>query len=274
MNNLNYSSSEDDLENGVEFVQKTTITKKRIPRLPDFFEENVEVNKTTGQIRNYKHIKGNWSTLIFLKVPLEENVEKVISQINTNVRKTNAVKRLKIPPFKATTKPSENFLHISISRNLILKKFKIEILVKKLEAKLKTLIDTFSYSQFNGFFIGFNELECFLNEEKNRIFVSLKVGAGHDYVKLLTDSVNEVLKELNFKEFYEDPQFHCSFCWNVIPLEQQVMAKEDVLDLLLFFKNYLDIKERKHLNNLLNEKIFVGKVYVSSGNEMYEIELS
>ncbi|XP_022084056.1 U6 snRNA phosphodiesterase-like isoform X2 [Acanthaster planci] len=144
-----------------------------------------------GRVRSFEHVAGNWATYVYIPVDITEQLKTVMEDL------------LGALPSTVDMKPVAD-LHISISRTVTLQYQWIDPFVDSLLQRL-TSVEGFTYC--------FQDLEFYINDEKTRSFVGLKVGYGHPEMLQLVEVINVCLKEFSLPVFYKDPSFHVSFGW-------------------------------------------------------------
>ncbi|KAK3747945.1 hypothetical protein QZH41_011812 [Actinostola sp. cb2023] len=55
--------------------------------------------------------------------------------------------------------------------------------------------------------------QLYVNDEKTRSFLGLKISTGEDQLQSLTSLVDQIFDEFSLPKFYENPSFHVSVAW-------------------------------------------------------------
>ncbi|KAF5196553.1 U6 snrna phosphodiesterase [Thalictrum thalictroides] len=97
--------------------------------------------------------------------------------------------------------------HISLGRTVPIRVHQIESIVTMLRQRLQPQ---------KGYWIDFNKLEVFVNDDHTRTFLSLEgTSRGLAEITKQIQSVNEIYRLHNLPEFYKDPRPHISLAWAV-----------------------------------------------------------
>jgi len=153
-----------------------------------------------GRIRSFAHERGNWATLVYIPFEAKIGVTKLLSHIE------------EIIPKHLDLKISDDF-HVSLTKTVILKHHWITSFVKTLKDSLEG---------FKRFFILFDCVEVYCNEERTRTFLGIKIRSGQDTLLKLVDTLDRCLEEYDLPVFYKDPSFHMSIAWCVGDAEEEL----------------------------------------------------
>ncbi|KAK7590960.1 hypothetical protein V9T40_002573 [Parthenolecanium corni] len=247
-----------DAYNSDEEENSDSVPKQEIPhktlKLPvpeslkklfcDFSEEEVldmpELHG--GRIRSFPHERGNWATCIF--IPYKRS--SLLSQVcDSFIRTCDSISKFS---------ECDEF-HLSLSRTVIIRHHWIEPLVRDIESKIKSL---------ERFPVDFNDIGVYVNDEKTRTFIALKVGVGYQQLMNCVTAIDQCLSEFRLPTYYEDPSFHLSLIWCVGD------KKEELTNLLPVLKSqYHSLVEE----NLQSQFIYVNRVCCKTGNRLFSFEL-
>ncbi|KAI8892846.1 hypothetical protein BC833DRAFT_625435 [Globomyces pollinis-pini] len=111
-----------------------------------------------GRIRLVPHIVGNWSTHIYIKITLPDELMEKMNLIHLNLKE-------RFPSSQLIAQP----LHISLSKPVYLKVFQIKPFIDDLKIILNCI---------HSFWIGYCELNLYHNDEKTTSFLAIDINTG------------------------------------------------------------------------------------------------
>ncbi|KYO27486.1 U6 snRNA phosphodiesterase isoform A [Alligator mississippiensis] len=195
------------------------------PRLPvptsvlNMFKDQEEevVDDSTkhgGRVRNFPHVRGNWTTYVYMPYEASEDFLELLELLISHAR-TYAVSLAAMEEF-----------HISLSQNVVLRYHWITPFVQSLKEHLATAY---------RFFCTVDQVKVYTNQNKTRTFVGLEVSSGHPQLLELVSGVDRVMEEFDLPTFYKNPSFHISLAWCVgdltDKLEGQCLQKlQEIVD--------------------------------------------
>ncbi|XP_022250385.1 U6 snRNA phosphodiesterase-like isoform X2 [Limulus polyphemus] len=199
--------------NDCEIAENRCKTKRPRLQVPEqvlqMFDDSTSIpykddtKQRGGRIRSFPHERGVWATYVFVPyTPSQEFLS--LSSLLVGFALQQDVK------FTV----SEDF-HLSLSHTQQLRHHWIEPLVDGLKNTLR---------EIPNFTVSFNSVDVYANQEETRTFIGLKVHHGINYLKQLTERVNNCLEEFKLPQFYKDPSFHMSIAWCVGNRTEQVMS--------------------------------------------------
>lgn len=148
----------------------------------------------------------------------------------------------------------------------------------------------FKIIHFFRFPIDFNDIGIYVNDEKTRTFIALKVGVGYHQLTNCVSAIDQCLSEFRLPTYYEvllciltfplifffhsssycffvifqDPSFHLSLIWCVGD------KKEELTRLIPVLKSqYLSLIE----DDLQSQFVYVTRVCCKTGNRLFKFEL-
>ncbi|KAK3854402.1 hypothetical protein Pcinc_014793 [Petrolisthes cinctipes] len=150
-----------------------------------------------GRVRSFPHERGNWASLLY--VPLHLGVygasfTSLLSSLVSTCRDN-----------QLTLTPSAD-LHISLSQTLVLHLHLIHPLTQDLRARLGGV---------TRFSLWLHGLGIYINEERTRTFLGLRVCHGREELHDITAEVDKCLAEYRLPPFYKDGSYHASIAWCV-----------------------------------------------------------
>jgi len=98
-------------------------------------------------------------------------------------------------------------LHISLSRPTFIWTHQRE--------EFKNAIRRAAASQ-QGWTLSLAEFIKLENDDRSRVFLAVRVGAGHEQLGALTDALTPALRAIKQNEFYPKPKFHVSIGWALL----------------------------------------------------------
>ncbi|XP_019361458.1 PREDICTED: U6 snRNA phosphodiesterase [Gavialis gangeticus] len=159
-------------------------------------EEEVvdDSTKHGGRVRNFPHVRGNWTTYVYMPYEASEDFLELLELLISHAR-TYAVSLTAMEEF-----------HISLSQSVVLRYHWITPFVQSLKEYLATAY---------RFFCTVDQVKVYTNQNKTRTFVGLEVSSGHPQLLELVSGVDRVMEEFDLPTFYKNPSFHISLAWCV-----------------------------------------------------------
>ena len=160
----------------------------------------------------FEHIEEITSQIIKIKstgcTPCDDPLNSINNHLNspTPFISTTSLSPTTLPSIHSHSSPSsfrasQLPLHLSLSRTLYLKPYQMPMVLKSLQTLLKSVAP---------FQIGFLKWNCYSQENGERSYLSLDVGAGSNTIKKLTRDVDEIITSFRQPKYYESAQFHVS----------------------------------------------------------------
>jgi len=147
--------------------------------------------------------------------------------------------------------------HISLSKTFPLRFLHIDSFIDLLKTTLE-------YK--TSFEIDMCDYEYFINEEKTRSFIALKIYRGWDQICDLISSTDTVLKQFKQPTFYKDPKPHITVGWTVGNILPDLLETEKI-------NNPVITPPPIHHHHDLNSKNqHQGDYYITSG--MYTMKVT
>jgi len=234
---------------------------KRLPSVPnqiqDMFKEKVDKRETEsreevhqGRIRTFAHARGNWATCLFaeLKRPLVEDLTTLATRLHLAADNVS----VKIQPD----------LHLSLSRTVAFPSHWMDSFIRKISKDIGTKVS-------GGFPLFWDpELSVFVNDERTRTFVGLRVTADA-HLRSIVEIIDREFSDLKLPVFYVPPAFHVSLLWTLGDKEPEMRRLVTDLNKV--------VKEAIEDGTLENEGGFtqrVDRVVCKSGNKTFHIQCS
>ncbi|XP_055908181.1 U6 snRNA phosphodiesterase 1 [Eupeodes corollae] len=251
---VNYSSSSDDeIENDDQPPEPKIMkinTEKKLPLPSAISSMNKLINTTPvddpskhgGRLRSFEHERGNWATLVFIPVELD-----IMNELQAMIQNF----------FKTTIKlqKSEN-IHLSLTKTVILRHHWIQLFVKSIHETL---------ASSENFFLDFQSLNVYVNEDKTRTFIGLTVGDIYfDKLHKLMLKMDNLMNEFHLNTFYKNPSFHASILWCLGNKESLIKDKLPQLNASLC---------QMRSTSLDDFHIRVNQIQCKTGNKSYNFEL-
>ncbi|KAL6261179.1 hypothetical protein P5V15_008703 [Pogonomyrmex californicus] len=193
-----------------------------------------------GRIRSFKHERGNWATLVYIKYTANDCLHTWINSILNEL------------PVQGDIISS---LHISLSRTLVLKFHWIESFVEGIKLLCR---------QFNQFVIQLTDIKVYCNEEKTRTFLGIYCQDENGVLRCLTEALDNLLAEYQLPSFYKDTSYHISFFWCLG--DKQECLKEILPSLTCSLNKFL-------AENMEDAYVHVNEIQCKIGNKYYAFEL-
>lgn len=155
------------------------------------------------RVRNQEHVPGNWSSLVYIQVPLTAHLQQQ-TPLPSGFQPMDL-----LPHVEAASQPSQpSCLHLSLSRNVYLKDHQRGLFRDKLDAALRRArLSVPSHAKISS-------IAVFRNDEQNRRFLSWLVADEEAWLPALTKVIDGVLRDFALPAFYHPPAFHISFAWS------------------------------------------------------------
>ncbi|CAG4947720.1 unnamed protein product [Parnassius apollo] len=144
-----------------------------------------------GRKRTFPHMRGNWTTFVYVKYPDKESLLLFANKLKTllDVKDSHIC---------------DDF-HLSLTKTLVLSYHTITPFTQSLKETL---------SDIESFYLGFNSIEIFCNEERTRTFIAIKADYfSNKSLSGIVRKIDSVLEEFRLEKFYDDPSFHVSLLW-------------------------------------------------------------
>ncbi|CAG7652982.1 unnamed protein product [Allacma fusca] len=148
-----------------------------------------------GRTRSFAHVRGNWASFVYIPFSGSSGDFGTIVFMQDLVK---SVVNSKEAGFHLNTD-----IHMSLSKTIPFRHHWLEPFKVELRKRLVNV---------ESFFVVFDEFEVYVNDEKTRTFVGMKIHTS----KILRDLVkdcDDCLKEYNLDRYYSDPSFHISLAW-------------------------------------------------------------
>ncbi|XP_045617670.1 U6 snRNA phosphodiesterase 1 [Procambarus clarkii] len=148
-----------------------------------------------GRVRSFAHERGNWASILY--VPLHLGIygpsfASFMASLVATCQEQNVI-----------LNPSSD-LHISLTRTLILHLHWIQPLTEDFRARL---------SQVSKFSLWLHGLNVYVNDERTRTFLGLRVCHGRNELEDIVSEVDKCLAEYRLPPFFKDGSFHASVAW-------------------------------------------------------------
>ncbi|CAD6227730.1 GSCOCG00006185001-RA-CDS [Cotesia congregata] len=197
-------------------------------------EDNPE--KHDGRVRNFKHERGNWATLVYIEYELWDLLQTWMQSSTEAFTDGNLI--------------IENS-HISLTRTLIFKFHWIDSFV----ASMKKIC-----SSVDPFILELNNVRVYCNEQRTRTFLGIECHCLEPSFTYLMESLNKLLAEYQLESFYEEASYHISFFWMLGDREKELKSYVEELNNSL---NQVLIKD------LDKNYIKISKLHCKIGNKIY-----
>ncbi|XP_063609902.1 U6 snRNA phosphodiesterase 1-like [Penaeus indicus] len=159
-------------------------------------EEHIDdPSQHQGRIRSIAHERGNWASIVYVPLHLGVFAASFASFIASLVAACQ--------DYNLILTPSSD-LHISLTRTLILRLHWIQPLTEDLRAKL---------SKFSRFSLWLHGLSVYVNEERTRTFLGIRVCHGRNELDDIVSDIDSCIAEYRLPRFYKDGSYHVSVAW-------------------------------------------------------------
>ncbi|XP_042869134.1 U6 snRNA phosphodiesterase-like [Penaeus japonicus] len=148
-----------------------------------------------GRIRSFAHERGNWASILYVPLHLGVFAASFASFIASLVAACQDHNLILTP---------SSDLHISLTRTLILRLHWIQPLTEDLRAKL---------SKFSRFSLWLHGLSVYVNEERTRTFLGIRVCHGRNELDDIVSDIDSCIAEYRLPQFYKDGSYHVSIAW-------------------------------------------------------------
>ncbi|XP_076043323.1 U6 snRNA phosphodiesterase 1 [Oratosquilla oratoria] len=165
--------------------------------LPHDTGEREDRSQHQGRVRSFTHERGNWASILYVPIQLgvqEDSFKSFVASI-LELCKQNSV-----------ALSSSTDLHISLTRTLVLRLHWIQPIVEDLRARL---------THVNKFSLWLHGVGVYLNEERTRTFLGLRVCHGRSELQDIVSEIDSCLTDYRLPSFYKDGSFHVSIAWCV-----------------------------------------------------------
>jgi len=159
--------------------------------------EMVKSENHEGRVRGFPHERGNWATYVYIQFDSDKFCDD-LEHLLTLSPELNRAKDF----------------HISLSKTIVLRHHWIQPFVESLKLRLQHI---------KRFFLTYQALKFYTNEEKTRTFLGIQVDRGDSQLREIVEKIDECLREFKLTTFYEDPSFHVSIGWCVGDRQQELM---------------------------------------------------
>ncbi|XP_068224701.1 U6 snRNA phosphodiesterase 1 [Palaemon carinicauda] len=199
-----------------------------------------------GRIRSFPHEKGNWASILY--VPLQLGVYgPSFASFLASLIATCQQNDVKLTP--------STQLHISLTRTLVLQLHWIQPLADDLRVRL---------GRFPKFSLWLHGLNVYVNEEKTRTFLGLRVCHGRNELQDIVSEVDLCIEEFRLPPFYKDGSFHASVAWCTGDVSEDLRRLLPVLENLCSQYFAVETEMRTFNVHTLNFK---------TGNRLHNIHL-
>ncbi|KAJ7134338.1 hypothetical protein C8R44DRAFT_770236 [Mycena epipterygia] len=201
---VSYSSSEESDTD----TSSQPVKKRKLPALSSALVGPAHIDNPSlhqGRIRTTPYVDGQYATHIYASVPLERGsvLFKLLCRVIASAKNIAPT----LHDFWSSRKDCEPELHISLSRPIYLRSHQREDMkraVRRIAEKSPPFMASFA------------QISELINDEDTRIFLALEIGAGHNELTALTNSLTPALKAIWQQEFYAAPRFHASIGWALL----------------------------------------------------------
>ncbi|KAI0768973.1 hypothetical protein BD413DRAFT_558748 [Trametes elegans] len=183
---------------------------KKLPALPAYLTPQAPVDNPAlhqGRRRTTPHVEGQFAAHVYvpLVVGKHSRLHKLLLRIYATVK--DAVPSVHPIGFSDTSEDADIEVHISLTRPTYLRAHQ--------RADFKRAVHNIARTtqKFSASFATLSELT---NDERTRTFLTLEIGAGHDNLRAMAESLTPTLRSIRQKEFYQDPRFHASIAWALL----------------------------------------------------------
>ncbi|GAA5821142.1 hypothetical protein JCM11251_001982 [Rhodosporidiobolus azoricus] len=257
--------------------------KRKLPSLDSLFEappratDSPELHQ--GRLRTVPHERGQWASHIYLELSpspaFRKSISRAVDQAISaspeftvhSLLQPASISTSRLPTPTATqetssilSEPSQDALHLSLSRPLILQsnqRADLRAGVAKAAKELKG---------FSARYATFGILE---NDEKTRRFLGIEIGAGYDDMRSLLRHIDAMLTSLRLPTYYPEPRFHTSLAWTSTTSACPVRVVD-----LPFPDDLLSALDEQLGKKLRAEQLWVGELCVKIGKEVTRFPLS
>ncbi|KAI0250479.1 hypothetical protein BJV78DRAFT_1219564 [Lactifluus subvellereus] len=197
------------------------VKKRRLPTLAAHLAPTVPLDDPSrhqGRTRATPHVDGQWAAYIYVPILLHGKLRNIVERALTIARGEVA----SVHPLGGSGPDSDSVadvreLHISLTRPFFLHAHQREVMRRVVRDTAK------AHSPFTASFAAFSDLT---NDEHTRTFLCMEVGAGHQELRALSDTLTPALQSFRQKEYYDQPRFHASFAWVLLDRPAQASVSE------------------------------------------------
>eukprot|EP01127_Copromyxa_protea_P016239 TRINITY_DN4796_c0_g1_i1.p1 TRINITY_DN4796_c0_g1~~TRINITY_DN4796_c0_g1_i1.p1 ORF type:complete len:230 (-),score=24.86 TRINITY_DN4796_c0_g1_i1:12-701(-) len=180
-----------------------------------FFNDDTQLLRNNpsahqGRKRQFPHLKGNYATLFFIKVPAY--LSEVASPL---IEETEKIVKTKLEPT-----PNTGY-HISLSRTFPIRIHHVELLLSLVRRELEE-------EGVKPFSLDLGTYSLYLNDDLSRSFLSMNVTNGKLQVCQLINILDKCLTEFKFPTFYKPAKPHASIGWtteDLSSMQPEVMGE-------------------------------------------------
>lgn len=174
----------------------TTDFRLPLPNLPNYSvcrsiarEPVKKENNKDNRIRNFPHEPGNWASYVYIPVVINDEVLDFLEEI------------IKQSPVELSL--VEDF-HISVTRTFVLRHHWIRDFTSTISE---------SVVHIKPFFINLLGFKVYLNENKTRTFIGIRVREGSTELTEIVKLLDNCLADYKLPPFYKPASFHMSVLW-------------------------------------------------------------
>jgi hypothetical protein len=147
-----------------------------------------------GRKRSFAHVRGNWASFVY--IPFSDGED--LGTIGFMQDLVESVVRIDGIPLHLNSD-----VHMSLSRTIPFRHHWLEPFKVELKGRLKNV---------QRFFVVFDDFGVYVNEERSRTFVGMKVHTSKSLCDLVKDC-DDCLKDYRLETYYSNPSFHISLAW-------------------------------------------------------------
>ncbi|KAN0131522.1 putative conserved domain containing protein [Lactarius tabidus] len=199
------------------------VKKRRLPALASHLVPAVPLDdpsKHQGRTRATPHVEGQWAAHVYVSLLLHGALRGIVERAVDIAKQEVAGVRMVGSADSDVGKDSVasvRELHVSLTRPFFLRAHQKEEMKRAVRDAAK------SRPPFTASFAAFSNLT---NDEHTRTFLCMEVGAGHEELRALSDTLTLTLLSFHQKEYYEQPRFHASFAWALLDRPPQSETPE------------------------------------------------
>jgi len=169
-----------------------------------------------GRKRSTPHVEGQFTSFVYVSVHVDTRFQQFLEEVTQFSKERVATLQsdwlgLGVPS-SSSMSTSDRELHVSLTRPIYLFHHQRE----EFKSAVKLLAN--SSSRFSASFATF---ASFVNDEKSRAFVGLEIGAGHETLKDISESLDQALHFFRQNAYYPEPRFHSSFGWALLDTDDE-----------------------------------------------------
>lgn len=176
--------------------------KKQLPTL------SLSREGTLAAQQSQKIVPGEWLCHIYLELPRTEQLTALLKQAD-GVLSAHHAKELSAKglSYHQLNQGSDEPLHISLTRPILLRAHEREGFVNEVKAVLKNEV-------CSSLSVALATFAHFVNDDSTRVFLALEVGQGHEQIRALTQALDSRLSKLfQAQKYYSEARFHSSYAY-------------------------------------------------------------